>query len=468
MKALRLYVLLVSIAALAVLPFVPWAELWDLPFESATTLVVLLLLGIVSERLTVATQLGQSGGTHSVVLIPLLASVLLFGPAAPVAFICVTGVFGEFYFREKGLLRGGFNIAQYIVSTAVAGVAFERLGGRGLAADGIGSQVEFALQLPQFIVFALLLMGLNQVLVSKVISLSQGVPFRSVWKRAIGKAGANVFYDLLVSPIAIVIAILGLQFGWKGLLIAVLPLFTIRHGYLTSFRLQQANRDLLEALVKAIETRDPYTSGHSRRVQMIATIITEQLHISERRKEAIEQAALLHDIGKIESIYTEILKKPAALSDLEREMIESHVTTGVELLRSLSSFPDEVIKSVLHHHEREDGKGYPSGLRGDAIPLGAKIIAIGDAIDAMLSDRPYRNALPVPVVREELRKYSGIQFDAKLVGVVTAGTLLEEHEQRVRAEKDAVDESVEPQPNSLQAPSRVEQSTDTARVTRRT
>ncbi len=437
MSRIHVYVGLICIGAIAAMPIVPWADLAAMPADSSVAFAVLMILGLISERLTVATSVGQSGGTHSVVFIPLLASVLLFGAAGPVAFIALTGTIGEFLFRKKGLVRGAFNVAQYLLATALAGWLFAWSGGHPLATAGVGNSVEFSLQLIPFVVFALTLMGLNQVFVAQAIALSQGSEFRAVWKKIIGKAGANVFYDFLISPVAIVIALLGVELGYGGLLIAVLPLLAIRHAYLTSFRLQQANRDLLEALVKAIETRDPYTSGHSRRVQVVSARIVEALHLPARRAEEIVQAALLHDIGKIDAVYTEILKKPDALSDDERRVIESHVAKGVELLTSLASFPSGVIESVRHHHEREDGNGYPDKLRSGSIPLGAKIIAIGDAVDAMLSDRPYRAALPVSVVRDELTKFSGIQFDASLVELVTTGSMLEEHAEEVALQRRA-------------------------------
>jgi energy-coupling factor transport system substrate-specific component len=153
----------------------------------------------------------------------------------------------------------------------------------------------------------------------------------------------------------------------------------------------------------------------------------KELGVPERRAEDIVQAALLHDVGKIEAIYTEILSKPSALTHAERAVIESHVTKGVELLQSLSSFRREVIEAVRHHHEREDGKGYPDGLRGAEIPLGAKVISICDAVDAMLSDRPYRRALSLRAVREELETYAGVQFDSRLVAVVVNSAILEDH-----------------------------------------
>jgi putative nucleotidyltransferase with HDIG domain len=141
----------------------------------------------------------------------------------------------------------------------------------------------------------------------------------------------------------------------------------------------------------------------------------------------VEAAALLHDIGKIDVIYENIIRKPSDLSPTERIVIESHVLKGVELLRSLSSFPEDVILSVRHHHEREDGRGYPDRLRGREIPIGAKIIKVCDAIDAMLSDRPYRKALSLSSVRHQLSQYAGTQFDARIVEIVVSSAVLERH-----------------------------------------
>lgn len=425
---IKYYVLAVCVVALVATPLAGWGDLALLPTESVVALVVLMGLGLISERLSVATIVGQSGGTHSVTFIPLLASVLLFGPAAPVAFVAVVGSVGEFVFRRKGLLRGSFNVAQYVLASTLGGALFRLAGGSPQAMGGVGApNQDFSLDGLPFVAFAAALLITNQILVSGAIALSQQLPFREVWRKIVGRSGANVAYDILLTPIAIVIASLCVELGVPGLFIAVLPLLAIRHAYLTSYRLQEANRDLLKALVKAIETRDPYTSGHSRRVQALARRIVRSLGLPERQAEDIVQAALLHDIGKIEAIYTEILSKPSALTSEERAVIESHVTKGVELLQSLSSFRREVIEAVRHHHEREDGKGYPDGLRGPEIPLGAKIISICDAVDAMLSDRPYRRALPLHSVRRELMEYAGVQFDTRIAQVVVQSSILEDH-----------------------------------------
>lgn len=440
MQRIHAYVLLLSVGAIWLVPQVQWPDLAALPVDGVIALLILMALGLFSERWSVAYSGGARGGSHSVTFIPLLASVLLFGTAAPVLFIGVTGTVAEVFFRKKGALRATFNVAQYVFASALAGLVFQALGGVAAGASGLGTG-ETGLSLVPFVAFTLVLLGLNHSLVAGAISLSQGVPYRTVWQKTVGKSGVNVFYDFLLSPIAFVLAYLVVELGMRGLFLAIFPLLAVRRAYQTSWRLQQANRDLLTALVKAIETRDPYTSGHSRRVQMLASRIVRSLGLSERRIEAIEQAALLHDVGKIDAVYSEILKKPSKLSPEEREVIESHVTKGVELLTSLSSFPKEVIEAVQHHHEREDGKGYPDGLVSSQIPLGAKVIMICDAIDAMLSDRPYRKALPLSAVREQLEIFSGKQFDPDLVLLVAKSTILEDHQVEVAKEiAEAADE----------------------------
>jgi putative nucleotidyltransferase with HDIG domain len=346
---------------------------------------------------------------------------------------------GEFIIRRKPLERGLFNVSQYVVATAVGGWAFTFFGGQAQVRFGN----EFSAQVLPFAAFGITMLALNQLFVAAVISINSGMRLREVVQKVAGPAGATATYDLLISPVALIVAFLYQTADWPGLLMAVLPLMFIRHAYLLNFRLQQANRDLLKALVKAIETRDPYTSGHSLRVQSLAGRIAGAMGLPEFRRRNIEQAALLHDIGKIESIYTEILKKPDKLSESEREVIESHVTKGVELLTSISSFPKEVIDSVRYHHEREDGKGYPHGLIGTEIPLGAKIINVCDAIDAMLSDRPYRAALSIETVRSELSRYQGVQFDSRVVEHVVAGDLLEGHAAHVRSESLSAEERPE-------------------------
>jgi putative nucleotidyltransferase with HDIG domain len=405
-------------------------------FDPITGFIVLLLLGFFSESVTLPIAIGRKAeSTSSIIFLPLLSALLLFGPTPTVLFMAITGVSGEFLIRRKELLRASFNSAQYVVATAVGGATFAALGGEALAVPGALEQVVWRTQILAFIGFGITFVVLNNAAVTGAIALSEGIALRKVWYRIVGRSGTNLFYDILVSPIALAVAFLYVELKALGLLVVILPLLFIRHAYLTIQDLQRANRDLLKALVKAMETRDPYTSGHSLRVASLAVRIADGMGFPPAKQKDVETAALLHDIGKIEAIYTEILGKPSGLTDQERVIIESHVTKGVELLEQLSSFSKDVIAAVKCHHERVDGKGYPDGLKGTEIPKPAGIIKVCDAIDAMLSDRPYRKALSLPEVREQLDIYRGSQFDPEVVDAVLAGNILEVHRAEISLQR---------------------------------
>jgi len=407
-------------------------------------LVALILLGLSAETGTLTiTVVKSAGSTSSIIFLPLLVSIVLFGAEATVLFIAVTGVVAEFILRKKELIRAAFNSSQYILSTFIAGLAWERFNSGALGvpdAAGVLPDPDYFTTTFAFVTFGFVFLILNHGAVSLAIALNERVKLRKVWLGLVGRTGTNLALDFLVSPIAIAVALLYLQLGVPGLFIIVLPLLFIRQAYLRILELERANRDLLSALVKAIETRDPYTSGHSLRVASLAVRIADAMGFSLRRQKEVERAAMLHDIGKIESAYTEILSKPSGLTEEEREIIQSHVLKGVEVLEQLSSFTPEVIASVRGHHERVDGKGYPDGLKGDQIPLGARIIKVCDAIDAMLSDRSYRRALTLEQVREQLVIYSGSQFDLEVVKAAIEGDVLEGHQAEIFLQKSEVGE----------------------------
>lgn len=171
--------------------------------------------------------------------------------------------------------------------------------------------------------------------------------------------------------------------------------------------------DVIECLVTALEARDLYTSGHSNRVADISYDIGKALGLSGARLEALHIAAHLHDIGKM-GIPDHILNKKGKLLPHEWDHIKLHTEIGYNILCKSNGLK-EIAKIVLHHHERWDGKGYPEGLKLDRIPLGARIIAVSDALDAMTSERPYRSALSWEASMEELVLNKGIQFDPVVV-----------------------------------------------------
>lgn len=167
------------------------------------------------------------------------------------------------------------------------------------------------------------------------------------------------------------------------------------------------------AMSNAVEAKDQYTHGHSQRVAELSVKVAAALNLSKQETEHLSFAAILHDVGKI-SISRDLLHKPGKLSEIEHSEIKCHPERGVQILDPIH-FLKPALPAILHHHENFDGSGYPMGLKAKDIPLKARIISVADAWDAMRSDRPYRNALPVEVAKEELLRHAGIQFDPDVV-----------------------------------------------------
>ena len=169
----------------------------------------------------------------------------------------------------------------------------------------------------------------------------------------------------------------------------------------------------LEALASALDVRDSETGGHSDRVLQYMELVIRELSVSPSDLAFLRRGALLHDIGKI-GVPDNILRKPAPLSDAEWQVMKRHPEFGARIVARIP-FLQEVTQIVRHHHERWDGKGYPDGLAGDAIPIGARIFAVADSFDAMTSDRPYRRAMPIVEACAEIVRCRGTQFDPAVV-----------------------------------------------------
>ena len=178
-------------------------------------------------------------------------------------------------------------------------------------------------------------------------------------------------------------------------------------------KLRTAMESIVEAIGLAIEKKDPYTSGHQKRVATFAGAIAKEMGLSQDQIDGLRMAAMIHDIGK-NAIPGQILSKPAKLTKLEMEMIKEHSQIGYDILKGIE-FPWPVAQMVLQHHERIDGSGYPQGLLGDEIYLGAKILGVADVVEAMASHRPYRASLGLDKAMEEISKNSGIFYDPDVV-----------------------------------------------------
>ena len=182
----------------------------------------------------------------------------------------------------------------------------------------------------------------------------------------------------------------------------------LRHRYSQLTALEQ----VIQAMATTVEIRDPYTAGHQRQVASLASAIAKVMGLSARQVMVINLAATVHDVGKV-AIPSEILSRPGALGQYERRIVEGHARAGYDILRTID-FPWPIAQIVLQHHERMDGSGYPARLRGDDILLEARILAVADVVDAMVSHRPYRAALQPAVALAEIALGSGSLYDAKV------------------------------------------------------
>ena len=206
--------------------------------------------------------------------------------------------------------------------------------------------------------------------------------------------------------------------------------------------LEQANRLLkerttaaMESLSATVDARDSYTAGHSRRVQQLALAIGREIGLSQAELDLLGYAALFHDIGKL-AIPDAILLKPATLTGLEWSLMQNHAAEGARIIDRLG-FLGDAVPAIKHHHERFDGAGYPDRLRGEDIPLGARIIHVADALDSMLTTRIYRTARPAEDALAELRRAAGSQFCPRWVAalerVLAVDSVLVDHESFARA-----------------------------------
>jgi len=229
--------------------------------------------------------------------------------------------------------------------------------------------------------------------------------------RMVAKDGQIKWIMQIVSPI---------QFGGKpailGNAIDITMRKKIEEEHAENFeRLRKAMGATVHAMAVAVETRDPYTAGHQRRVADLARAIATEMNLSSDQIDGIRTASVIHDIGKI-SVPVEILSKPTKLNDIEFSLIKTHSQSGYDILKDIE-FPWPIARIVLEHHERLDGSGYPNGLTGENLLMESKILAIADVVEAVASHRPYRAGLGIDAALDEIAKNKGVLYDPEVVDV---------------------------------------------------
>ncbi len=379
------------------------------PEGAWTALGLLTLLAIIGEAW--AFLLPQSA-TTSIAFIPYMAMALVVPHWTTVAVIGLLRAADGVRMRTSAI-KIVFNISQFVIVFSLTILAYRALGGRSFleAPDDI-SVLTKAFGWAALGAYALSV-SLNIALTSTVIALSSGRRIVEVWRE---NHAPSLGLDLIAAPVTFGFAYVYRDFGPIAAALLWIPLVGFRHWAKTTVDLAQTNRELLELMIKSIEARDPYTSGHSRRVSHYATLISRSLGLNDREVEKIGTAALLHDVGKIHEKYGPILRKTEKLSLDEWAIMKEHPVDGAELVATMTRLT-EFVPAIRHHHERWSGAGYPDGISGEAIPLASRIIMVADTIDAMTTVRPYRGALSEVDVRSELLKLQGEQFDPTIVDV---------------------------------------------------
>ncbi|MFM2124967.1 MAG: hypothetical protein RL328_1418, partial [Acidobacteriota bacterium] len=320
-----------------------------------------------------------------------------------------------------------FEVATAIVSTAAA-VAVSR-------AINVGAE---AGQSPLLMVVASAVLFLGNTIPPALLNaLAESRSILSMWR---DRYLWTFPHYIAGGGAAGLLGLLGYRTGWETTLLIVPVVYWMYHSYQHySEQLLEERRQVhelsalhfrtIEALALAIEGHDPTKHGHLRRVSIYVTEIGRQMGLADTDLQALHAAALLHDIGKL-AVPEHIVTKPGKLTDAEFERMKVHPSAGAQILEQVQ-FPYPVAPLVRSHHEKWDGSGYPAGLQGNAIPLGARILAAVDCLDALISDRYHRRAMTIDQAMEHLQAESGRSFDPAVVNVIASR--YRELEERVRA-----------------------------------
>lgn len=398
-SSIRLYVSTLSLAAIVagglvylMEPTATWAAL-----QAA---IVFALLSAICEMLAYR-KAGRSE-SGSIAFMPILASVILAPNWVTVGAVTIASLIVEIA-KRRIFIKGLFNVAQVALWVALCIATYKSLGGEPVLA-GSGPY------LPAFVAILLVFALVNSAALAGAIAISEREPFWQLWS---GRARVTVLYDLFTLPCVYVFAYCYLHWGALGAAALIVPALGIRALYKVNWELEQTSHELLQLMVAAIEARDPYTSGHSRRVSRNSRLIARAIGLRDKQVDRVAVAALLHDVGKIHEVFAPILSKPGRLTAEENAIMQTHPVKSEELVRMVSQLKD-VVAPIRHHHENWDGTGYPDGLIGEGIPIASRIIMFADTIDAMTTDRPYRAALTETQVRAEFVKLRGRQFDPSI------------------------------------------------------
>ena len=402
-------------AVIALGAVVMTSALSSLQFSEPGLFATLLVLSVVSSALKVDMPLGAGGSCISLSYIVDFTALLLFGPG-PTMLIAVTSGWSQCTLRmqeRNPIYKTLFSMAALAMSVAAAGATYTWLGGTYGTLPAAPLQPLMAAAMIYFLVNSTAVAGAFAISSSRnVVRLWHDNFLWTVSSYVVGSIAAGIAVEVLRAA------------GQWQTLLALIPLcltyrsYRIYHRRIKDEQRQvaewtQLHRDSTEVLARAIQAKDDGGSCHVERVQYYATALARRLDLPDLDRQAVEIGALLHDIGKL-AVPEHILSKPGPLTPDERKKMQMHAQIGAQIVGAVP-FPCPVAPLVRSHHERWDGSGYPSGLRGQQIPIGARILSVVDCFDALTSDRPYRPAISKDDAIRILEAEAGKAFDPAVV-----------------------------------------------------
>ena len=380
---------------------------------------LLAALTLLSGSITI--KLPSIPATLSVSETFVFTSVLLFGTAAGTITVTLDGLIISLWLQRKDLefYKLLFNATAPALAIWISANLFFYVTGAAPLSVRTSS---IAALLPGLLVFAATYFLLNSWVMAVAISLDKMLSPFQVWRQNFLWLSLSFFSG---ASMAIVLVSLNREVNFSALVVIV-PLLVISYltYHISMGRVEDANKHVvelnrlylstIETLAMAMEAKDQVTHGHIRRVQSYSVFLAKQLGVNDQRVvKALEAASLLHDMGKL-AIPDRILNKPGKLSTAEYEIVKLHSAVGADILAAIE-FPFPVVPIVRHHHENWDGSGYPDGLAGTDIPIGARILSVVDCFDALTSDRPYRSKLPDDAALAILKNRRGTMYDPVVV-----------------------------------------------------
>jgi hypothetical protein len=378
---------------LALLPGLFRAPLLDLAF--------FLCLMLLAETLPVALPRGD--GTVSVSFALSYAGMILYGPAIA-AWLTALGTI------RLHDLQGRVPLPAVLFNRAMLGLVAGLSAYVYLLMGAQPGMPRFPGDIAALAVCAIAYTLINLGLTAPFLALQRG---SSTWGVFIANLRWLVPNLVSLAPIGLLLAILYVSHGVFSVAFFFGPLLVARYSFQRYIAVRDTYLETIKALVLALETKDHYTKGHSERVSQYSLAIGKEMGLGEDQLELLQYVGILHDMGKI-GIRDAVLKKPGIFTAGEYGEMQRHPAIGGEIIKEIKMLGQSA-SWVRYHHERFDGTGFPEGLKGESIPLGARIISVADAYDAITSDRPYKKALSRQEAKEEILCSSGSQFDPAVV-----------------------------------------------------